>query len=124
MTAKTVAYKGEAIFLIPRLCKAGLGEVDLYTRLLTLWHHYTHAMSEALQSFPHNAWQKSLSLGLIAALFFTSIPMPAFAATAETNFFYYHHGDHLGSTNVITEGNTSALHSGITYAKGDIVQRF
>jgi RHS repeat-associated protein len=92
--------------------------------LITLWHHYTNAMSEALQSFPHNAWQKSLPLGLIAALFFTSIPMPAFAAAAETDFFYYHHGDHLGSTNVITEGNTSAIHSGITYAKGDIVQRF
>jgi len=81
-------------------------------------------MSEALQSFPKNAWQKSLSLGLIATIFFTSIPMPAFAAAAETSFFYYHHGDHLGSTNVITEGNTSAIHSGITYAKGDIVQRF
>jgi len=92
--------------------------------LLTLWHHYTNAMSEALQSFPKNAWQKSLSLGLIATIFLTSIPMPAFAATAETSFFYYHHGDHLGSTNVITEGNASAIHSGITYSRGTLVQRF
>jgi hypothetical protein len=100
------------------------GRERVIFHLLNLWHHYTSAMSEALQSFPKNALQKSISLGLIATIFLTSIPMPAFAAAAETDFFYYHHGDHLGSTNVITEGNTSAIHSGITYSRGTLVQRF
>lgn len=44
--------------------------------------------------------------------------------TSYNEFFYYHHGDHLGSSHITTEGQTSAIHSGITYNKGDLLQRF
>lgn len=43
---------------------------------------------------------------------------------SDEHYLYYHHSDHLGSSNLLTEGKESALHSGVTYKKGDLLQRF
>src|SRR3989338_3203667 len=43
---------------------------------------------------------------------------------SDPDFFVYHHGDHLGSSHIITEGKASARHSGIVYRKGQLLQRF
>ena len=44
--------------------------------------------------------------------------------TSDTDFFYYVHDDHLGSSQLLTEGKTTARHAGLTYQRGEILQRF
>jgi RHS repeat-associated protein len=129
-----------APILTPRLCpargllrhKAGLGEVDLSNQLLSLWSSYTNSMHEALQALPYCLAPKLLTL-FLALLFTVEMPMhEAFAGDSGTvanisdaTYTYYHHGDHLGSSHVITEGNsTGGKHSGLKYNQGDLIQRY
>lgn len=39
------------------------------------------------------------------------------------NYFYYVHRDHLGSSNLFTEGAARSTHGGLRYKEGDLVQR-
>jgi RHS repeat-associated protein len=48
---------------------------------------------------------------------------PALPAS-DTDYLVYYHGDHLSSAQLITEGKTKGKHAGITYLKGDVIQRF
>jgi RHS repeat-associated protein len=48
---------------------------------------------------------------------------PALPAS-DTDYLVYYHGDHLSSAQLITEGKTRGKHAGITYLKGDVIQRF
>jgi hypothetical protein len=44
---------------------------------------------------------------------------------SDVDFLIYHHGDHLGSTHLITEGKKlGGRHAGITYPRGTVIQRF
>ncbi len=82
---------------------------------------------ETLTALHHRPAYKLATLAL-AFLVAWQTPAVALAATDTTttdaDFFYYHHGDFLGSSHLITEGNTTDIHSGITYTQGDIIQRF
>jgi RHS repeat-associated protein len=40
-----------------------------------------------------------------------------------TDYFYYYHGDPLGSSNLVTEGLPKATHNNLRYVKGDLLQR-
>ena len=108
------------------------GRERVFSPLLTLWHNYTSAMHEALQALPYNLAPKLLTL-FLALLFTIELPLhSAFAGDSGTvanisdaTYTYYHHGDHLGSSHVITEGNTAGgKHSGLKYNQGDLIQRY
>ena len=43
---------------------------------------------------------------------------------SDVDYLVYHHGDHLGSTHMITEGKKTGLHAGISYPRGTVIQRF
>ena len=45
-------------------------------------------------------------------------------STSDPDYFFYIHGDHLGSSNILTEGKAESRHAGITYRKGDLLQKF
>jgi len=42
---------------------------------------------------------------------------------ADQNFFLYVHTDHLGSSQLMTEGQSKSTHDGIRFIKGEVVQR-
>ncbi|MDO8494521.1 MAG: RHS repeat-associated core domain-containing protein, partial [Deltaproteobacteria bacterium] len=42
---------------------------------------------------------------------------------ADQSFFLYIHTDHLGSTNLVTEGQSQSTHNGIRFVAGEVVQR-
>jgi len=42
----------------------------------------------------------------------------------DVDYLIYHHGDHLGSTHLITEGKKLGRHAGISYPRGTVIQRF
>ncbi len=93
-----------------------------------LWYSYCQTLQQSLAQFHHRPVFKLISITLIFAIIL-QFPTAALAGSegapeTDTDFFYYHHGDFLGSSHIITEGNTTDIHSGITYASGDIVQRF
>lgn len=92
---------------------------------------YTQAMFHALHRLPRNFAVKMVSLILI---FFTLVNFPLKAMAGDTgtprqaasdeNYFYYSHGDHLGSNHILTEGShDGGMHSGILYNRGTLLQR-
>ncbi len=78
----------------------------------------------------------SLSKGAIVALLLIGIQIAGIPLAlagdsgtpaippSDANYFVFYHGDHLGSAQLITEGNTKGKHAGITYKRGDVIQRF
>ena len=47
------------------------------------------------------------------------------SSSSTSTYFFYVHGDHLGSSHIMTEGNPlGQVHTGITYGRGDLVQRY
>lgn len=96
------------------------------------WSRYTLSLHEALHSFHLNRFAKTVSAILIFVM--TSLfPMVHVAMAGDTGtpinpiddeqYLVYYHGDHLGSTHIISEGKDNGLHSGITYPKGTLLQR-
>ncbi|MCP5463484.1 MAG: hypothetical protein H7A33_00485 [Deltaproteobacteria bacterium] len=99
-------------------------------KMLTL-RRFTQAMGQALAELPLNTAPKLVGL-LLAFVFVINTSVPAWAgdtgagtaASSDETYFYYHHGDHLGSSHVLTEGSKEGgKHAGITYAQGDLLQR-
>jgi len=43
---------------------------------------------------------------------------------SDVDYLIYHHGDHLGSTHLITEGKQLGRHAGISFPQGSVIQRF
>lgn len=101
------------------------------THWLLAWRSYTHACSEALSVLRFRLGVKLVSIALML-LFFCQIPLVSMAANSgniqssgnDSRYFYYIHGDHLGSSNLMTEGKAGSRHMGVTYLKGDLLQRF
>jgi RHS repeat-associated protein len=91
----------------------------------------SHAFFTTLSDFHINRWGKVLSL-LLAFIFFIQMPSMAYAQAGgqlqqivgDVDYFVYYQDDHLGSSSIITEGKTSARHSGLVYKKGEVLQRF
>lgn len=101
-------------------------------RLCRGWSGYTQVMSESLMFFPRQWQVKTVSLVLVM-LFLFQIPGTVWAGDVgvapgpigDETYVFFHHGDHLGSTQIITEGALDkAKHAGITYSRGDIIQKF
>lgn len=94
------------------------------------WLSWCALFQETLGHFPKRRYAKSFTLFLLALFLFQPMSWlyaddgePPFP-TSDTDYFYYIHDDHLGSSAVLTEGKTTARHSGITYRRGEILQRF
>lgn len=97
-----------------------------------LWSNYTHSLHESLHQLHLNRFAKFVSL-VLAFISVTLFPMSQVALAGDTGsvvspaddeyYFVYYHGDHLGSTHIITEGKASAVHSGLTYSEGSLLQR-
>lgn len=92
------------------------------------WNNYSQAMREALMAFPHKKTFKVASLILVFCFIAMAPLRYSYASGGSSSvdtYFFYVHGDHLGSTHIMTEGNPlGQVHSGITYNRGDIVQRY
>jgi len=96
------------------------------------WRKTTQAIFEAAQALKYNTATKCACLFLIF-LFVFQLPMhQAFAGdtgiavpnASDDNYFYYVHGDHLGSSHIMTEGNPDGgRHAGITFPTGSLLQR-
>ncbi|MDO8494517.1 MAG: RHS repeat-associated core domain-containing protein, partial [Deltaproteobacteria bacterium] len=67
-------------------------------------------------------------------IFFLAVPTHSFAYVfpsdiednwppADQSFFLYIHTDHLGSSNLLTEGQSKSTHNGIRFVAGEVVQR-
>jgi len=114
---------------VRRGSRGGRKTTRLLIRILHIWCAYTRAMQEALFALPHCFTIKLISLTLVFIIT-TQIPMQAMADTeapsiSDEIYMYYHSGDHLGSSHLITEGNPDGgKHSGLTYSRGDLIQRY
>ncbi len=107
------------------------GWISILSQLIKLYSSYTQSLNESLKLLPHRFASKLLTLILIF-ISLTQVPLIALAGdtgnTATTqsdeNYFYYYHGDPLGSAHVITEGNSAGgKHMGIFYNRGTLLQR-
>ncbi|MBF0106539.1 MAG: hypothetical protein HQM16_14585 [Deltaproteobacteria bacterium] len=99
----------------------------LIDRVMRHWGDYVSTFRETIHAFPQNYAVKLVSLVLIFALGF-SFPKPVMAGLllpeSDAVYFYYHHGDHLGSSHVVTEGKIDGgRHAGIVYPRGSLIQR-
>ncbi len=94
-----------------------------------LWRRYVETLQETCSAFPQRAWVKGFILFLA---FLSTVQFPILATAGEktqetatdSDYFYYYQDDHLNSSHLLTEGKALAKHGGITYQKGQVLQRF
>ncbi|GEM_PF-3868680 len=118
----------------PLKVRGGWGALcfNRYKRIVLFWDFYVHSCIQTLNQLHLHTFAKTICFILIF-ISTTQIPMIAMATGNEglappyandENFLYYIHGDHLGSSHILTEGKVDSRHAGITYKKGDLLQRF
>ncbi|MBU1919081.1 hypothetical protein KKF63_13235, partial [bacterium] len=99
---------------------------------LRVYRITARAFQEAFYAFPQNCVCKAVSLALVFLFIFSFPISQAYAGDegvppgeiSDETYTYYHHGDHLGSSHLVTEGNPSGgKHNGIFYNSGDLIQR-
>ncbi|MBU0505819.1 hypothetical protein KJ708_07505 [bacterium] len=99
---------------------------------LRVYRITARAFQEAFYAFPQNCVCKAVSLALVFLFIFSFPISQAYAGDegvppgeiSDETYTYYHHGDHLGSSHLVTEGNSSGgLHNGIMYPYGELIQR-
>lgn len=113
-----------------RRIRGGLGW-GRYLPLFRLWRSWCLTFQEAVFDFPRRRAFKLVSIFLIF-LFVIQYPIFAMAdhrgvpesVRSDQDFFIYHHGDHLGSSHIVTEGKVESRHSGVVYRRGQLLQRF
>ncbi len=134
-TAMPYMLIGVALFLMaamrpalpPRGGKVAVG------RMGVLWQDFRQAFQAFIFALPHHKAAKAISFILvlcfsleypIQAAFAADTGSPAGPSQSDATYFYYIHGDHLGSSHLMTEGNsTGGKHSGLFYNQGDLIQR-
>lgn len=81
-----------------------------------------------------NGFARSFRIVIVVFTFCIFLPHVTYAYTFREDvddnwpaptehYFYYIHADHLGGSNLYTEGMPRATHGGLRYKKGDLVQR-
>ncbi len=105
--------------------------IHTYHRLYDHWRHYQDSLWETFIALPQRTASKALCmllimLGLIQTpvLLFAGQPIAPIPDATDANYFYYVHDDHLGSSQILTEGKVLTKHSGLTYQRGQVLQRF
>jgi RHS repeat-associated protein len=103
----------------------------LVRKIATAWYNYRRTLQDTIFYFPQRAVVKAF---LVFITLLAVIQPPALLlagdtgepplSASDTEYFIYHHDDHLGSSHVLTEGNETARHSGVTYHRGEILQRY
>lgn len=96
------------------------------------WRFYCESLQSTVFELPRRTEFKLVSLVLIF-LAVVQFPLVSMAnhrgetppeVISDPDFFYYQHGDHLGSSHLLTEGKSESRHSGVVYQRGQLLQRF
>lgn len=96
------------------------------------WRWYQEAIQETAAALHRRAGVKGFLVFYVVLFLVQTVSAPAFAGEtgdietppSDSEFFYYNHDDHLGSSQLLTEGKSKAKHAGISYKKGELLQRF
>jgi RHS repeat-associated protein len=102
------------------------------TIILLKYRSFARTFQETIFTLHHRTATKFLCF-FLCLLFIIQLPLyhahagdtgSVPTSVSDEDYFYYIHGDHLGSSHLMTEGNKeSGLHAGITYNNGDLLQR-
>ncbi|MBF0106549.1 MAG: hypothetical protein HQM16_14635 [Deltaproteobacteria bacterium] len=100
--------------------------LELYRRVATVFQ-------ESVFALPHNLAAKMVTFLLVLSFAISAPILQAHAwetgpsvvgNVSDEQYFFYVHGDHLGSTHIITEGNKDGgRHAGVVYPQGSLLQR-
>ncbi|MBU0505251.1 hypothetical protein KJ708_04585, partial [bacterium] len=104
----------------------------VFHSVLTTYKAMARTFQETLYALPCNFAAKMVCFALVLVF---SIQLPLLQAHAgdsgvpptpqsDDTYFYYVHGDHLGSAHLLTEGSSDGgKHRGLWYNSGDLIQR-
>ena len=97
------------------------------SKVVSTWDFYTTCFREFFSFRRKIAWSFFTLLFLIQTIILpgqANAGAPVTSPPKEQQYFFFVHDDELGSSHLLTEGMDESQHAGITYKRGDLLQRY